>query len=103
MPFKLRTLFASSMEAHSTKANFWLTRHWTIGDSDGWQRLMRLMAPLRNWRRSISLVPGGVFPTKSSRFILSWAAFCAAMMEDRAVGTADEDPAPPCGDRLERP
>lgn len=98
IPFRLRTLLAASMEEHSTKANFWLTRHCTTGDAVGSQRLMRLMAPLRNWRRSISLVPGGVLPTNSSRLILSWATCCAARMEDRAVDTPPPPPAPPADD-----
>ena len=46
-----------------------------------------IMAPLRNWRRSISEVHGGVLPTKSSRFTLFSAACWAARMEVRAEGT----------------
>lgn len=62
-----------------------------MGDSFGPQSLIRRMAPFRNWRRSISDVPGGVLPTKSSRFILSCAACWAARMEERAVGTEEEE------------
>ena len=93
IPDILRQLFASSTEAHSTNANFALTRHCTMGDAVGAQSLTRRMAALKNWRRSISDVPGGVFPTKSSRFILSCAACWAARMEfDPPDGPADIDP-----------
>jgi len=87
MPLRLRTRLASCWFWHSTKANLALTRHWTMGEASSGQSLTRRMAPLRNWRRSISDVPGGVLPTNNSRFTLFWAACWAAMMEVRAEGT----------------
>ncbi len=52
-----------------------------MGDAEGGQSLTRRMAALKNWRRSISDVPGGVLPMNSSRLILSCAACWAARME----------------------
>jgi len=91
IPERLRQLFASWMEAHSTKANLALTRHWTMGEAEGGQSLTRRMAELKNWRRSISEVPGGVLPMKSSRLILSWADCCATRMELTPPGAAGDD------------
>mmetsp|Transcript_18999 Transcript_18999/g.55147 ORF Transcript_18999/g.55147 Transcript_18999/m.55147 type:complete len:300 (-) Transcript_18999:227-1126(-) len=94
MPLRLRARLAQSTVAHSTKANFWLTRHVTMGEPLGLHRPVRRMAPERNWIRSISDVPGGVFPTNNSRFTLSWAAFCAARIGGTPrPGIADAAPA----------
>mmetsp|Transcript_10514 Transcript_10514/g.23200 ORF Transcript_10514/g.23200 Transcript_10514/m.23200 type:complete len:204 (-) Transcript_10514:235-846(-) len=74
IPFRFRPRAASSALAHSTKANFVFTRHWTTGVACGRQSPVLRIAPLKNSIIKASFVPGGVFPTKSSRFTLSIAA-----------------------------
>mmetsp|Transcript_20234 Transcript_20234/g.44043 ORF Transcript_20234/g.44043 Transcript_20234/m.44043 type:complete len:219 (-) Transcript_20234:164-820(-) len=71
MPFRLRALFAISEFTSSTKANFELTLQLRIGVSCFPQSETRRIAPFRNCKSNISLVPGGVFPTNNSRLIFS--------------------------------
>ena len=70
MPFKFNALFASSKVANSIKANLALVLQFNMGVAVGGHRLTRRMAPLRNCINNASDVPGGTFPTNSSRLIL---------------------------------
>ena len=70
MPFKFNALFASSKVATSIKANLALVLQFNMGVAVGGHRLTRRMAPLRNCINNASDVPGGTFPTNSSRLIL---------------------------------
>mmetsp|Transcript_13826 Transcript_13826/g.34741 ORF Transcript_13826/g.34741 Transcript_13826/m.34741 type:complete len:261 (+) Transcript_13826:1266-2048(+) len=77
IPFIFSALFAISALTSSTKANFVFTLQFKIGVSCGPQIFTRRIAPLRNCKSNISLVPGGVLPTNNSLLIFSWAARCA--------------------------
>mmetsp|Transcript_36733 Transcript_36733/g.87750 ORF Transcript_36733/g.87750 Transcript_36733/m.87750 type:complete len:234 (+) Transcript_36733:597-1298(+) len=70
IPLRFNALLAKSTVASSMKQNLSFFRQVTMGVTSGGHKFTRDIAPERNCISRASEVPGGVFPTKSSRLSL---------------------------------